>query len=252
VTPVCHHFPMNKTDRLYALAEELRRAGGRGLTGRRLADTFEVSERTVKRDISTLQQAGMPIWAQPGPGGGYVLDASATLPPTNFTPQQAVAVAVALAVLPPGSPFALDASAARSKIWDTLSAPSTARAAGLASRVWVDHGSEAPSDAVGEVVSTARLRVRISAAVEQSLATSRVLAIRYEDAVGRRTSRRVEPILLAHTRSQWFLVAWDQLRDAVRWFRLHRINRADLTAESYRPRDVSIVGTPPAEAEPVG
>jgi len=58
---------MNRTDRLYAIAEELRSAGRGGCTGERLAARFEVSGRTIKRDIDALLQAGAPIWAQSGP-----------------------------------------------------------------------------------------------------------------------------------------------------------------------------------------
>jgi predicted DNA-binding transcriptional regulator YafY len=77
---------VNRTERLYAIAEELRRAGRPGRTAGGLAGRFEVSVRTIKRDVSALLQAGLPIWARPGAGGGYVLDASASLPPVNFTP----------------------------------------------------------------------------------------------------------------------------------------------------------------------
>ena len=76
---------MNRTDRLYAIAEELRSAGAGGRTSAWLARRFEVSGRTVKRDVASLQQAGVPIWAEAGPGGGYVLDARATLPPLGMT-----------------------------------------------------------------------------------------------------------------------------------------------------------------------
>ena len=59
---------MNRTDRLYALTEELRRTGPRGRTSAALADRFEVATRTVKRDVLALQEAGVPIWATAGPG----------------------------------------------------------------------------------------------------------------------------------------------------------------------------------------
>jgi len=51
---------MNRTDRLYAIVEELRTAGPGGRTAAWLARRFEVSTRTVKRDLSSLQQAGVP------------------------------------------------------------------------------------------------------------------------------------------------------------------------------------------------
>ena len=278
---------MNKTERLYALAEELRRAGRTGTTGARLARRFEVSERTVKRDVSALQQAGLPIWAQAGPGGGYVLDPSASLPPVNFTPQQAVAVAIALAALPPGSPFALDAAAAQGKVWDALGPDARERAEALAARVWIDQGSGSPGTAAtgtalrgaaqkdpvpdgaahpgadvasasapldaatGGPVPRARVHLQVLRAVEQSLARSLVLAIRYRDARGSESVRRVDPVLLAHTEHAWYLIAWCRSREGIRWFRLDRVERADLTGEPYVPRPVAEVGTPPSGAVPV-
>lgn len=64
---------MNRTDRLYALTEELRRVAPRARTARQLADRFEVSVRTIERDLSALQQSGVPIWASTGPSGYSVV-----------------------------------------------------------------------------------------------------------------------------------------------------------------------------------
>jgi predicted DNA-binding transcriptional regulator YafY len=61
-----------------------------------LAEHFEVSVRTVERDLSAIGQAGVPLATKPGRGGGYALDRSISLPPLNFTPREAAAVAVAL------------------------------------------------------------------------------------------------------------------------------------------------------------
>lgn len=104
---------MNRTDRLYGLVEELRAAGGRGRTARQLAAHFEVSVRTIERDLSALGQAGVPLATRQGRGGGYTLDRSMTLPPLNFTPPDAAAVALSLSenVL-----FARDAYSALRKI----------------------------------------------------------------------------------------------------------------------------------------
>lgn len=254
---------VNRTDRLYAIREELRRAGRAGTTGARLARTFEVSERTIKRDIAALQQAGASIWAQAGPGGGYVLDASASLPPVNFTPMQAVAVAVALATLPPGSPFAVDAAAARAKLWDTLGERDRERARRLSARVWTrpatagtaaQAGATATDGAAPDAVARGRTgpSPAVLRAVEQCLADERVLAVEYAGVDGARTHRTVESILLAHTGRHWYLVAWCRLREAIRWFRLDRVVEAHLTAERYVPRDVAEVGEPPEGSAPVG
>ncbi len=245
---------VNRTDRLFAIREELRRAGRAGTTGARLARLFEVSERTIKRDVSALQQAGAPIWAQSGPGGGYVLDASASLPPVNFTPTQAVALAVALATLPAGSPFAVDAAAARGKLWDTLSDRDRHRAERLSARVWTR--PSAPRRPEGEVPDGVAPAAAVPSpgvlrAVEQALGDERALALAYAGRDGAVTQRTVEPILLAHTGGRWYLVAWCRLRTAIRWFRLDRIADAHLTGERYVPRDIAAVGEPPAGSAPV-
>jgi predicted DNA-binding transcriptional regulator YafY len=225
---------VNRTERLYAMTEELRRAGPRGRTSQRLAEHFEVSVRTVKRDITALQQAGVPIWAAPGPGGGYVLDAAATLPPVNFTPAQAVAVATALATQHVG-PYTADGEAALAKVLDVMDARSRRRAEDLAARVWVRGGTPAQR----------------WPAVEEALSRQVVVALDYVDAQGVATRRRVEPLKLARTDGHWYLIGWCLARDAVRWFRWDRIRAAHLTTEPAAGRDLAVVGTPPADAQPV-
>ncbi len=237
---------MNRTDRLHAIHEALRRAGRAGLTAAQLAEDLEVSTRTIKRDVDALQQAGSPIWAQHGPGGGYRLDAQATLPPVAFTPAQAVAAAVALAVVPAGSPFTVDARAAAHKVLDTLGPVARDRAEALAGRIWVLH-----NDGRAGRRSTGVLR-----ALERSLVENLVVSITYQgkgtdQGQGQATSRMVEPIILAWTFGRWYLVAHCRLRDDIRWFRLDRISKANCRREPYQPRPVADIGQPPLEAGPL-
>jgi predicted DNA-binding transcriptional regulator YafY len=63
-----HARGVNRTDRLYALVDELRAVAPRARTARQMAARFEVSVRTIERDLGALQQAGVPIYATPGPG----------------------------------------------------------------------------------------------------------------------------------------------------------------------------------------
>ncbi|NNH08301.1 WYL domain-containing protein [Cellulomonas fimi] len=89
-------------------------------------------------------------------------------------------------------------------------------------------------------------------AVEDALARRRVLAIRYVDGRGDASERRVEPMVLARMSGRWYLAAWCRTRRDVRWFRLDRVRRADVTPEVHEPRPVADVGTPPDDAHPVG
>jgi len=88
---------MRKKSRMFAIAEALR-ARRTGVTAQQLADRFGVTLRTIYRDLESLQDAGMPIRADRGRGGGYALDTHYQLPPVNFTAREA-ALLVALSRL---------------------------------------------------------------------------------------------------------------------------------------------------------
>lgn len=228
---------MNRTDRLYAVREELRRAGAAGRTAERLAKEFEVSVRTIKRDIWALQLGGFPVWSRPGPGGGYVVDAEATLPPVNFTDAEVSGLAAAVSVYR-GQPFEGHARAALAKMLGVMDVATRSRAATLGGRIWIDR------EEIAEDVQARK-------AVEQAFHECRVLSIRYQDSKGNETASRVDPVFLAHTSGHWWAVAHCRTREAVRWFRLDRIVAAHLTAEPARDIPVESVGTPPATASSV-
>ena len=110
---------MNRTERLHALTESLRRAGSRGRTAQQLAEEFEVTTRTIKRDLAALEAGGLPVWGRTGPGGGYGLAATSSLPPVNFTAAQALALNAALAAAAQ-APFSDSARTAGRKVLDVL------------------------------------------------------------------------------------------------------------------------------------
>jgi predicted DNA-binding transcriptional regulator YafY len=62
-----------RADRLLSILMLLQSRGPRKLTAQELARELEVSERTIYRDIDALSASGVPIYAEPGPGGGYAL-----------------------------------------------------------------------------------------------------------------------------------------------------------------------------------
>ena len=229
---------MNRTERLYAIAEELRAAGPSGRTGSWLARRFEVSTRTIKRDIEALLQAGVPLWAQPGPGGGYVLDSARALPPLNVTGAEAAAIAVALAAMP-ALPFAVDGRNALAKVLAAMPAAERERAEAIAHRLWLRIPEQPPRPAVAR-------------ALDEAVRLRKVVVLRYEDRTGTITDRPVEPVALAATGGHWHLLAWCRLREGPRWFRTDRIVAARLTTEPAPEHDpATLFGVPPADARPV-
>lgn len=209
---------VNRTDRLYALVEELRAAAPRSRTAAQLAARFEVSVRTIERDLLALQEAGVPIWAQTGPGGGYAIDRAATLPPLNLSPAEAAAVAVALAA-PGATPLPQAARSALHKLVAVMAAPDAEAARLLARRVV----------AVGRPASPAAL---VPPAVEQALVKGRVVAVVYEDRSGAVTRREIEPAGLVGVDDRWYLVGHCRLRGGTRVFRVDRVREGRVLDES--------------------
>jgi len=227
---------VKRVERLHALSEMLRRSGKRGVSAERLAREFEVSVRTIKRDLDALENSGAPVWSRPGPGGGYGLATGAPLPPVTLSPAQAMALMAAVSAAP-DAPYADLAAAGIQKILDVLDPKTRARADEMGSRVWVN-----------ALPSSSRA---IKSALEEAMAGQRVIRMRYTAKDGTTTSRDVEPVLFASTNGQWYLVGWCRLRDAMRWFTVARIERASVTKTACSGHTIHEVGEPPANARPV-
>jgi predicted DNA-binding transcriptional regulator YafY len=216
---------MNRIDRLYALVEELRAAGPRGRTARQLARHFEVSVRTIERDVSALGQAGVPLTTRAGRTGGYTLDRSMSLPPLNFTPGEAAAVAVALSrsqhVL-----FARDARSALQKMAAAMPerALQEARATAQKVRLLVQPVPDPDAD--------------IAETIWRAVRDNQALLIRYIDVGGVETEREVEPQHVVVGPNGSYLTAFCQLRGDDRVFRMDRITCAERLPSLPRPQRV--------------
>lgn len=118
---------MNRTDRLYALVEEVRAVAPRPRSAPWPARRFEVSVRTVERDPEALRQSGLPIRSEAGLAGGYGLDRDRTLPPVRLSAAEALAISVALRAAA-ATPFAAAAHRAGQKVLAVLPADVRQRA----------------------------------------------------------------------------------------------------------------------------
>lgn len=193
-------------------------------TARELAQRYEVSVRTIERDIGALQQSGVPIYADVGRRGGYALEKSMSLPPLNFTAAETVALAIALE-RSSDTPFATAGRSALRKVLAAMPERSADAAHELAARVRF----MAPSLVVQQDSSPT---------IEQAIQVGRVLEIGYLDRFGASTRRSVEPVALLNGSHGWYLVAWCRLRDQARCFRLDRIAAATMTDEQMPQRSI--------------
>ncbi|BCJ29709.1 helix-turn-helix transcriptional regulator [Actinocatenispora sera] len=237
---------MNRTERLHALVDALRAVAPEPRSTRWLAERFSVSVRTIERDTAALAESGVPLFAVPGPQGGFAIDDTGDreLPPVALTPDEAIAVAVGLAQLT-GSAFHGSADAVLVKL--------TARYPGLigaaAEAVTTGDGLDLPPG--GDQFPA------IPVVLQRALATERVLELDYTDANGRPSRRVVEPIGVLTAPGDdgphWLLLAWCRLRHGVRGFRIDRIRRARLGTERVPARralaELHVPGLIPTEPD---
>jgi len=155
----------------------------------------------------------------------------------NITAAEAVSLAVALSAVP-DLPFAADGRSALAKVLAVMPERERRRAHDVATRVWTR--------------GAGRRRPRSARTVEEALRRGVVLSIGYRGSTGALTRREVEPVVLALTGAHWHLAACCRLREDYRWFRTHRITSAHLTTRSSPRHDPAVLGTPPADAAPVG
>jgi len=214
---------MNRTDRLYALVEELRAVAPRPRSARWLAERFFVSSRTIERDLSALQQAGVPIYAEPGRTGGYCIDPSHTLGPLGFTADEALAVSLALTMLS-ASPFHAASASALRKVAAVLDEGTLRESRNEAGRIFL--------------LDDGRSRA-LSAEMARAVSAGDVLLLTYRNRLGEETVREIEPMGYVAKGTDWYLIAWCRLRDGVRAFRGDRIVGAEVTGERPARRMLS-------------
>ncbi len=228
---------MSRTDRLYALVEELRAKSPGPVSRRVLAATFEVNARTIERDILTLQQAGVPIWAERGRNGGYALEARWTLPPLNLDAAEGLALAAALSASA-NMPMGGAARRAALKLLAAMPPAEAEKARRLSSRVRIER-----APAVGDPV--------VLSAIEDAVLNREVVELHYLDRTGEATVRPVEAHGLQITPTGTYLLAWCRLRDDERVFRLDRIGAVRPTGELAPERELGNAGTFLGESEPL-
>ncbi|MBU1240838.1 YafY family transcriptional regulator [Myxococcota bacterium] len=198
---------MRPADRLFQIIQLLRR--GRIVTAQWLAETLEVSQRTIYRDVADLIARGVPIDAEAGVG--YSLSSHYDLPPLQFTQEELEALVLGARLVKGWGDASLSAGA--QSILDKVAAvmPGELKEQMANSRLYALNFQG--TEAAARHMAPLRLGIREQYKVE----------LLYEDARERRTKRLVRPLALSFLAPLWMLTAWCELRGAFRNFRLDRI-----------------------------
>ena len=218
---------MNRTDRLVAIVMRLQ--GRRVVRAEELATHFEISVRTVYRDIAALGEAGVPIAGEAGVG--YSLVKGFHLPPVTLTADEATALFVGGELVKQFSDASLHGpmAAAIDKLRAVLPRDKQEHVERLARQTVV---VGRPGNSAADPAAQPWLL-----AVQRGVAQRRVLRMTYR---GREraaeTARDVEPLGVVCYSGAWYLVAWCRLRKDVRHFRVDRIQTLTLLDELFPVR----------------
>lgn len=218
---------MNRVDRLFGILLRLQRH--HRVRAQDLARHFEVSERTIYRDIAALNELGVPIISLPN--AGYELPPGFALPPLFFTSGEAGALALAVQLLLAQTTGATsgDAERALTKIAAILPAELRRRVDELSAIVRF-YAVERPFD-----LDDPRL-----VQLQQAIAGRHVVRLRYHRyRSDERLERAVEPDGLTYHDGVWYLGGYCRLREGPRSFRLDRIDDLRVLDERFTPRTLA-------------
>lgn len=212
---------MRRADRLFQIIQILRRSR-HPTTAEAVAVELETSKRTVYRDIATLIGQRVPIRGEAGIG--YVLDNGFDLPPLMLTPDEIeAAVLGAQWVMSRGDPVL--ARAAR----DLVAKIGAAVPERLRQFVLEPAGASLPAlNKAPDALDMASVRASIRAGHK--------IDLRYVDAEGRESTRRIWPITIGYFDQVRTLIGWCELRKDFRSFRTDRVRGADFLTERYPER----------------
>lgn len=197
------------------------------LTATTLADKFNVSIRTIYRDIAALNQAGVPIVAEDGKG--YSLMEGYRIPPVMFTENQANALILAeqLVLKNKDTSFIKDYSDAIDKIKAVLGQSDKDKANLLTERTRFD-----------KIIDSDKNSHNLSV-IQQALTNFNLIKIDYTNEQNISSTRTLEPFALISTEN-WLLIAWCRLRKEFRFFRLDRISKMQVLINKFEPHKMTL------------
>ncbi|HET9430644.1 MAG TPA: YafY family protein [Chitinophagaceae bacterium] len=213
---------MNRVDRLHAIMVHLQ--SKRRVTAQELADRFELSLRTVYRDIKALEESGIPIIGEAGIG--YTVMEGYRLPPVMFTQEEAASLLLGGKLVNQFRDGSVKKhfDAAMFKIKAVLRSTDKDYVEALDSKVAVQT-SPLPFDETTNVHMSA---------MRQAIVDKKVIRLEYFSAYKEETTEReAEPIGLFYYGQTWHFIGWCRLRQDYRDFRMDRIRKLILKDENF-------------------
>ncbi|MBX9844365.1 MAG: WYL domain-containing protein [Xanthobacteraceae bacterium] len=203
------------------------------VTAAALADELGISLRTLNRDLDVLRSHGIPIESDRGRGGGLRLQRAWTLGRLHLSAEEAIDLLLSIAIAERmNSPLLLQQLAPiKRKIVGAFTEGYQSRIRALRKRILVGKPASA------QVLASFTNPPRAVPGIADAFFNMRRISIVYEDQNGTVTQREIEPHFLYLNAPVWYLLVWDNLRSAVRYFRIDRIKSIEPLNKRFRLAD---------------
>jgi len=212
--------------RLTAIITQLQ--SKRIITAKFLAEKYNVSVRTIYRDIRTLENSGIPIVVEEGKG--YSLLEGYQIPPVMFTEDEANALITAEQIILKNKDksFIENYSNAITKIKSVLKFSQKDKVNLLSQRI---HFRDNPEN---EKTSDYLM------SIQSAITNFNLLEIQYQSLKNKTTKRVIEPFAIYSTNGNWLLIAFCRLRNEFRAFRIDLIQKIIVQDKSFEPHNMSL------------
>ncbi|MEQ8364018.1 MAG: YafY family protein [Cyclobacteriaceae bacterium] len=209
---------MNRVDRLVGILTVLQ--SRKYSTAEKIAEKFDISVRTVYRDIKALGEIGIPVSFENNKG--YFIVSGYFLPPVSFSTEEANALVLitSLAERFADKTTAKYSSQALDKIRSVLRSSDREKSEKLVSRI--------------KVLSPHSNDNKYLSEVQDAISTNIILHITYTDLKNAKSQREIEPIGMLYYTDQWHIIAWCWQRHDYRDFIVKRINTLTNTMIPFR------------------
>lgn len=220
---------MNRTDRLFAILLHIQ--SNAHVRAEDLAARFDITKRTVYRDISALMEADVPVIGKAGEG--YSIEEGYFLPPVSFTKDEALLLILGADAV--GQHFDAQykkaALSAENKIHASLSKELKKEVAYLKSYISFFSGLQNEKGKLSDAMQKIR----------RAIMEKKSLAFRYFKRYSDTTEpmvREVDPYALMNFYGNWTMSGYDHLREDLRMFRLDRMEAVMVTSKTFeRPKN---------------
>ena len=219
---------MNRIDRLSAILIQLQ--SKRIVKAEEIAERFEISLRTVYRDVKALMEGGVPIGSEAGKG--YFIVEGYHLPPVQFNEEEANALLMAGKLVEKMTDHSIRKAyeSALMKIKSVLHETQKDHLESLQGAMEV-HQSISQGDP--------ELPNDFLTVIQKALAGKEILSMEYFSSQNKElTARDIEPIGIVYYRMNWHLIAWCRLRNGYRDFRADRIKNVICRGEKFDSRNL--------------